>query len=208
MSNKNPIEALMNALLSGNVQMVHIALGEGQSMEEAIAEFQAAHRAECPGCAAEYEAEQNEEAHDAMRAQLKAKHVDERQALQKQHAAERGAEAADMNPNMAAPYGEPHALIRAARDDAKREFEAKEKAYQVDLKSQQSERKPIGYMVFAMKDGKMTPVRGSFETDREVVTKKLAAFNILPQIEMLADLAKVLGRDLMEAHEIRPVYGD
>jgi hypothetical protein len=180
MSDKHPIEALLNTLFSG-AQLIRIDLREGQSPEEAIAEYEVAHRAECPSCAAEYEAEQNEA---------------EQNELAKDKAAfdaiQRGAGIAT-----------PDDLVHAAIEEARREFETKAKE-----QAAPKERKPIGFMVFIMKDGEMTPVRGSFETDFEVITKKLASFSALPQIKMMADLATMFGSSLMEAQEIRPVYGD
>lgn len=138
----SPIAELLSTLLGG-VNFIKLELKPGQSMEDAIAEYEAAeHRKECAKCAAEYEA--------GMKEKVKKE--------------------ADLGATKA--------------------------------KAQE----PIGYMVFALKDGKMTPVKGSFETDLAVIEKKMAAFLQMAPIQALAEISKLVGRDLMEAHEIRPVY--
>jgi hypothetical protein len=58
---QNKLGAMLAGLMGvGEVQFIQITPKPGQSMDDAIAEHEAAHRAECPGCAADHAAEQAE----------------------------------------------------------------------------------------------------------------------------------------------------
>lgn len=67
-------------------------------------------------------------------------------------------------------------------------------------------RLPIGYMVFARKNGEFSPVPNSFNENREAVQKKMETFNALPAIKNIVDLMAMFGQP--QVYEIRPVYGD
>lgn len=189
----NPLMALL-AMLGGMdiASMAVVPVKEGQSIEEAIAEHEAAHRAQCPGCAAEYEAEQ------ALQAAAETAELDEKQR------------STGMRPEMAAPYGIVAAVVTQRIGESDQFIIQAPPGANLAVGTgmivapiETPKRTPIGFMLFDKND---RPLRVTFDIDRKAVETKLKTFSDMPSMKSLQVLAGLAGHDLMAEFTIKPVY--
>jgi multidrug efflux pump subunit AcrA (membrane-fusion protein) len=211
------ILSLLAALTGADVKTVrflNITPKEGQSIEDAVAEAEAEHRKTCEGCAAAYaEAEQ-----EALDRASKAKSSGIVEAMEARKQAE-GATAGERIPAAGAAavvVGRVSLLLGATESTADKfiiqvppgsSVTVGTDLFDTQAAAEEPKRTPIGWMAFAMKGDKMTPILQSFSTDRSVVEKQLAQFDALPEMVMMQRLAKFIGHSSIGA-EIRPVFGE
>lgn len=188
-------------------RFVKIEPRKGQSVEEAVAEYQAKHRETCAGCAAEYKAQAELAEKEAAKAMNKAAqpaptgYTEDGSAIKPDAPTQQGPAGI-----VIADIGGGRFVVQAPVNGA---LEVNAELFATPLAAEVPPlRIPIGFMAFAMKNDVMTPVVGSFNVNSAVVHANLARFNELDMLKTLREMAGALGQSLSSMAEVRPVYAD